>query len=370
MASTPKDQPTAETGEVGSSDYWDNGNLTVDVGFSSNGYAALGMTTNLPGDLIMIPWSRLGPLIPSNPASGDLVLHVRSNNVLAVEHVLRRVEHSLTGRLTTTWTLTGMQRFAPADQKVGDHGRALIGFHDGLSNLNPDDADDQTLIFVNPAAVSSYPANPSAVPVVGQPGYGAVTDPTTPTFPADLRPPPPAEPGWTAGGSYMFIRASVLNTARWDTQTLGTQETAVGRFKSSGSFLDRTDTSANQRNAPTFATDPTSVTVPPTSHSRRANPRSQASDQQRRVLRRGYPLLVPDATGTLSRGLTLATFSRSLSTQSEFVIAAWLNNPQFPHPGAGTDPLLAFETQILAGGYYFVPPLSDPKDPTTWQLPA
>lgn len=152
--------------------------------------------------------------------------------------------------------------------------------------------------------------------------------------------------------------------------TLGTQEAAVGRFKSSGSFLDQTDTSANQRNPPTFATDPALVTVPPTSHYRRANPRSQPSDQLRRVLRRGYPLLVPDANGTLSRGLTLIMFSRSLSTQSEFVMAAWLNNPQFPHPGAGADPLLAFENQILAGGYYFVPPLSDPTDATSWLLPA
>lgn len=90
VASTPKDQPTAETGEVGGMDYWDNGSLTVDVGFSSTGYAALGFTTNLPADLIAIPWDRLGPLVPTNPVSGDLVLHIRSNNVLAVEHVLRR----------------------------------------------------------------------------------------------------------------------------------------------------------------------------------------------------------------------------------------------------------------------------------------
>lgn len=129
-----------------------------------------------------------------------------------------------------------MQRYAPVDEKVGDHGRALIGFHDGLSNLNPDDPGDQTLVFVDPAAVTSYPANPPAVATPGQPGYGATADPTTPTFPTDLRQPPTAEPGWTAGGSYMFIRASVLDTNRWDTQTLGTQEAAVGRFKSSGSF--------------------------------------------------------------------------------------------------------------------------------------
>lgn len=369
-AATPKDAPTGEPGEVGVADGWEQQNLTVDVGFSAHGYAALGYTGNLPADLTEVPWPRLGPHVPANPTSGDLVLHIRADNIFAVEHVLRRIEHALAAGITTVWTLAGVQRFAPKNSELRDEGRALIGFHDGLSNLRPDNADDQTLIFVNPAAVSSYPPNPTPSPAPGQPGYtGQPPAPTDPLFPPDLRNPPPAEPQWTLGGSYMFVRGSVLDMPSWDGQTLQAQEAAVGRFKSSGAFLDQEDTSANKNNQPLFATEPTSTVVPETAHVRRANPRQTSSDVQRRILRRGYPLLQTGA-GTIKRGLTFISFSRSLTTQIEFIMAAWLANPNFPHPGAGADPLLAFETDILAGGYYFVPALADGNDATSWVLPS
>lgn len=370
VETTPKDSPTPETGEVGVADGWEQTNLTIDVGFSASGYAALGYTAGaLPADLIEVPWTRLGPLVPANPVSGDFALHIRADNVFAVEHVLQRVEHSLTGKISTLWTLGGTQRYAPSGN-LRDQGRALIGFHDGLSNLDPSSEADRQLIFVDPAAVPGYPANPPPAPGPGDPGYGGQpATPTEPSFPTDLRPPPTTEPSWTTGGSYMFVRGSVLNTASWDSQILRTQEAAVGRFKSSGSFLDQKDTAANKNNPPAFAGDQTSIAVPPTSHSRRANPRSSPTDPQRRVLRRGYPLLQTGA-GTIKRGLTLITFSRSLTTQIEFVMAAWLENVNFPQQGSGRDPLLAYETEVLAGGYYFVPVLADQDDPTSWIMPS
>ncbi|HTZ43987.1 MAG TPA: Dyp-type peroxidase [Jatrophihabitans sp.] len=369
-AATPKDTPTGETGEVGVADGWEQQNLTVDVGFSAHGYAALGYTANMPADLIEVPWSRLGPHVPANPTSGDLVLHIRADNIFAVEHVLRRVEHSLAAGITTVWTLAGAQRFAPEHSNLRDEGRALIGFHDGLSNLQPDCAADQSLIFVDPSAVPSYPPNPVPVPAPGSPGYtGQTPAPTDPTFPTDLRTPPTAEPQWTLGGSYMFVRGSILDMPSWDSQPLQAQEAAIGRFKSSGAFLDQEDTSANKNNPPVFATQPASTTVPPTSHVRRSNPRATSTDAQRRILRRGYPLIQAGA-GTIKRGLTFISFSRSLTTQIEFMLAAWLANPNFPQPNAGPDPLLAFETDILAGGYYFVPALSDATDATSWILPS
>lgn len=371
VETTPKDLPTTETGEVGVADGWDQTHLTVDVGFSASGYVALGYpAAPLPADLIEVPWSRLGPLAPANPVSGDVALHIRADNVFAVEHVLRRVEHILASKISTLWTLSGTQRYAPDGTNLRDQGRALIGFHDGLSNLDPSSDADRQLIFVDPAAVPGYPANPPPTPAPGSLGYGGQPPtPTEPSFPTDLRQPPTSEPGWTTSGSYMFIRSSVLDTTSWDSQTLGAQEAAVGRFKSSGSFLDQKDTAANKDNSPAFAADQTSVAVPPTSHSRRANPRSTPTDPQRRVLRRGYPLLQTGA-GTIKRGLTLITFSRSLTTQIEFVMAAWLENANFPQQGSGRDPLLAYETAVLAGGYYFVPALADRDAPTTWMMPS
>lgn len=369
-AATPKDAPTGETGEVGVADGWEQQNLTVDVGFSAHGYTALGYTSSLPADLIEVPWSRLGPHVPASPTSGDLVLHIRADNIFAVEHVLRRIEHTLAAGIATVWTLAGVQRFAPEHSNLRDEGRALIGFHDGLSNLQPDNAADQTLIFVDPAALPNYPPNPTPVPTPGSPGYtGQALMPTDPIFPPDLRTPPTTEPQWTLGGSYMFVRGSVLDMATWDGQTLQTQEAAIGRFKASGAFLDQEDTSANKNNQPLFATDSASTAVPPTAHVRRSNPRATSTDAQRRILRRGYPLIQASA-GTIKRGLTFISFSRSLTTQIEFIMAAWLNNQNFPHPGAGVDSLLAFETDILAGGYYFMPALSDATDAVSWILPS
>jgi deferrochelatase/peroxidase EfeB len=37
------------------------------------------------------------------------------------------------------------------------------------------------------------------------------------------------------------VRASTTDTARWDRETLGTQEQTVGRFKVSGAGLDLAD---------------------------------------------------------------------------------------------------------------------------------
>lgn len=71
----------------------------------------------------------------------------------------------------------------------------------------------------------------------------------------------------------------------------------------------------------------------------------------------------------LQRGLTFISFSRSLSTQVEFVVAGWLMNPNFPHPGAGVDPVLTYQTSVLNGGYYFMPAITDSQDPASWVLP-
>ena len=342
VASTPKQVPTSETGELGVSDQWNPTGLTIDVGFSAAGYDALGVVTpNRPSDLEEVPWADFG-MAPASPTSGHMLLHIRANDLFVAEHVLRCVEHSLVAQFVVTWTLSGTQRFAPQGQHVGRDGRAMIGFHDGLSNLNPSNADDARLIFVDPSAVATYPPTPPPGPQnpqPGQPGYDPGNS-TVPSFPTTLRPAATSEPAWTADGSYMFIRGSLLNIPEWDRETLQTQEQAVGRFKSSGAFLDNEDTSANRDAPPQFATTSTTNSVSLNSHVRRANPRSQPSDADRRVLRRGYPLMAATGTGSIQRGLLFVSFSRTLTTQIEFVMKAWLANRDFPSPGAGTDPLL------------------------------
>lgn len=368
VASTAKDQPTSETGEVGVADAWDLTELTIDVGLSATAFDALGYPAgdpNRPQDLIEVPWASY-PIAPATPTSGDVLLHIRANDLFVAEHVLRRVEHELAGQFQTVWTMIGTQRYTPNHAAPDRQVRAIIGFHDGLSNPSP--TSDPELIFVDPAQVPTYPPLPPLGPQP-QPGpYGGGTATTDPTFPTDLRQPPSTEPAWMTGGSYTFIRGSIINTPGWDTTPLGQQEGAVGRFKSSGAFLDNPDTSAHRDDDPAFATTPTNVAVPPNSHVRRSNPRAQASDSLRRFMRRGYPLIAARG-GSLERGLLFVSFSRSLSTQVEFVLRAWLFNPNFPAPDTGIDPLLKFETAVIAGGYYFMPAISDPDRPWSWKLP-
>jgi deferrochelatase/peroxidase EfeB len=155
------------------------------------------------------------------------------------EHVQRRVEEELGERLEFAWVVAGSQRHNSRSGRVNRReGRALIGFLDGTSNLDPlNSPDDAKLVFVDPAGVADYPPRvPSFDP--GQPSpYG----PQPPTFPADLRNPPTREPDWTKGGSYLVARASVIDTGAWDDRPLGEQEHVIGRFKVSGSGLDKPD---------------------------------------------------------------------------------------------------------------------------------
>ena len=110
------------------------------------------------------------------------------------------------------------------------------------------------------------------------------------TVSADLRNPPSSEPAWVTNGSYCTVRASVINIPTWDAAALGSQEQAVGRFKVSGASLDLTDDPTQTNLPPAFATNPADDAVPIAAHIRKANPRGPG-DNQRRIFRRGYPLI-------------------------------------------------------------------------------
>lgn len=76
-----------------------------------------------------------------------------------------------------------------------------------------------------------------------------------------------------------------------------------------------------------------------------------------------------DGTGPTQRGLLFQSFSRTTSTQIEFILKAWMFNRDFPRPGAGNDMLISFFSGTLCGGYYFVPGLTRRNDPSSWVVP-
>ncbi len=163
------------------------------------------------------------------------------------------------------------------------------------------------------------------------------------------------------------MRASTINTADWDRRSLGEQEHIVGRFKVSGSALDKPDDPDAAPAEPDFAADPGGAITPHNSHIRKVNPRGP-EDAKRRLFRRGYPLIMANVEGTL-RGLIFAAFGRTITTQFEFMTRAWTANPDFPFPGAGPDTLRTFEA-VLCGGYFFAPPLENGNKPWSWHIPA
>jgi deferrochelatase/peroxidase EfeB len=77
------------------------------------------------------------------------------------------------------------------------------------------------------------------------------------------------------------VRASTIDHARWDRESLGTQAHVIGRFKVSGASLDLSDDDSQLDQPPSFATNPADVRVPINAHVRKANPaprRSAPSD--------------------------------------------------------------------------------------------
>lgn len=365
-----KDQPSAETGELGFKDDYDRAHLTITLGISIRGFEKLGIPAEQrPQDLREIPW---GQLVDAPPTSdfGDLVLQICADNLYICEHVVRRIEEELGEEFTLVSTAIGSQRYTSrAGRTSRREGRALIGFLDGTSNLDPRNKDeDADLVFVDPAKVGEYPDLPPTEPPAEvsqygqQPGQG-------PHFPPDLVPKPVSEPDWTKEGTYMTVQVSKFETRAWDDLTQDDQEKTVGRFKVSGASLDLSDEDADLEKDPVFAGEPTDLRVPIIAHIRKANPRGP-DDAKRRIFRRGYPL-IGAGVGELQRGLIFISFARTLSTQFEFIVRGWMRNKDFPALDAGMDPLFTkVGDTILGGGYYFVPPLEHKTQPWTWKLPA
>ena len=366
-----KEEALAEPGELGFQSGYDRAFLTITLGLSSTGFEKLGVAeAERPTDLRPIPWGELGDPQPAT-ASGDFVLQICADDLYICEHVVRRIEAEQGAELNVLSTVIGSQRYTTRSGRTSrGEGRALIGFLDGVSNLDPRHSDeDQKLVFVDPSQVS-YPANPAPGESTEQNQYGG-EGASKPHFPEGLHAVPTSEPAWTEDGSYMVVRVSSFETRGWDKATLNDQEHTVGRFKFSGASLDLEDKEEDLDKPPAFEAEQTKTDVPVTAHIRKANPRGGAVDLERRIFRRGYPLIGPQDGGSVRRGLIFVAFGRTITTQFEFIVRAWMRNSDFPFPGAGIDPLFGkVGDTVLGGGYYFVPPLEKKTQPWTWKIPS
>ena len=129
------DPIATETGELGFENDYDRGFLTITLGLASTTFDLFETPEGQrPADLRPIPWGDLEDA-PVKEQSGDLVLQICSDDLYVCEHVVRRIEHDLGGKLSLVYSYIGAQRYNSRPGRTSKReGRALIGFSPGSEN--------------------------------------------------------------------------------------------------------------------------------------------------------------------------------------------------------------------------------------------
>ena len=129
---------------------------------------------------------------------------------------------------------------------------------------------------------------------------------------------------------------------------------AMGRWRSGTPLASApaSDTGAADDNTFTFADDPLGERTPRFAHIRKVHPRASVppgdeESDKRRIMRRGIPFgptfdpsRGPGHGPDEDRGLMFQCFCADLERQFEFLQSHWVNHPQFPEAGDGTDPVI------------------------------
>ncbi|MCB0970138.1 MAG: Dyp-type peroxidase [Acidimicrobiales bacterium] len=269
------------------------------------------------------------------------------------------------------------------EARADEPGHEHFGFRDGVSQPglrgftaaeNPDDPDQgvpgQDLLWPG-EFVLGYPR---------QAGVGGGED---------AGPVARSGPDWTTDGSYLVYRRLRQDVAGFhafiervaDEQGITTDLAGakiVGRYRS-GAPLGATgavDTDPgaddpvcepHQINDFEFGEDLDGAVVPLAAHIRKTYSRDHPTDaggeedaQLHRLLRRGIPYGAsyvagesdPDAAFPDDRGLLFLAYQWSIEQQFEHVQRRFVNDPDFPEPGAGQDPVIA---QSPATGSFTLP---------------
>ena len=215
--------------------------------------------------------------------------------------------------------------------------RSWIGFHDGISNIEP----HRRLAVVTAAS-----------------------------------------PAWMDGGTYMAFFRLAIDLERWRRLPRKTQELLVGRDKLTGSPLDPAGLPISAPGCPVwgdraFGPEHISPPAPPmtasvslASHMHRANPNRDPRDpdapipeDDNRIFRQGYEFLEQLHDGRLRLGLNFVSFQGRLSRIKNMLSKdGWLGDVNFGgFPFAAPDaPGAVVFVEMIAGGYYAVPPAGDP----------
>lgn len=285
---------------------------------------------------------RDGPAFPTLPwadppaghgGESDLLLQFTGLTEHAVDRAaveVSKVIEDLALPLVTAGTHSGFQR---------DDGRSWIGFHDGVTNIEP----SQRM---------------AAVECIG-------------------------DPGWNRGGTYLaFLRIEVA-LRRWRTLSRPEQEALVGRDKLSGCPIDTiaVDDDGLRTSAigdcPLTATsgwrergaflDPPETTdrLVEASHVHRVNQNRTAptTNAGHRIFRQGYEYLDDIGPDGARLGLNFVSFQNDLEHLRQILgLEGWLGDVNFGGPAAprSGEPTPVRLMTLRSGGFYAVPPRERP----------
>lgn len=260
--------PPVDSGAVDADSGTAGVSITLAVG-SSLFDARFGLADVRPRELIAMPRFFNDRLVREELSHGDLALTITAPNHQAAVFSLHQAVRVTERRLRLRWVQEGYNQILPEQPGQIAHARNLMGFRDGTSNL---DGQDATVMNEH---------------VWVQPGDD--------------------EPDWAVGGTYQAARVIRMLIEFWATAALVRQEQIFGRHRDTGAPLGQ----QAEGDEPAFALDPSDETVPRRAHMRLANPRTPDAA---RILRRGFSYLNGAASdGTLDQGLLFLCYQRSFS---------------------------------------------------------
>jgi deferrochelatase/peroxidase EfeB len=183
------------------------------------------------------------------------------------------------------------------------------------------------------------------------------------------------DPPWMLGGTYMGFMRLAIDLAAWRERPRKEQEILVGRDKLTGCPVTGVDANGDPlrlAHCPMGANGPTSANyieplAPPVaealvrqSHIHRTNPnRRGVEEQSNRIFRQGYEFVEPLPNGQIRIGLNFVSFQSELERLTHILtLFSWLGDSNFGGVANGAARALSF-ISLVGGGFYAVPPKHD-----------